>query len=86
METRLLTTRIPLSLASNVDKWAIRLARSHEWILTQALTAWVDKEEAREQLTLDALADVAVGRVIDHRTVHEWAVSLSAKADVSRKA
>lgn len=42
----------------------------------QALVAWVDQEE-RRRLTLEALADVDAGRVIDHQAVQAWAQSLS---------
>lgn len=45
--------------------------------MKQALTAWVDQEEERHQLTLEALADVDARRLIDHATVMAWADSLS---------
>lgn len=35
----------------------------------QALAAWIDQEEERRRLTLEALADVDTGRVIDHQSV-----------------
>ena len=42
----------------------------------QALAAWVDQEE-RHGLTLQALADVDAGRVIDHLSIQVWADSLT---------
>jgi predicted transcriptional regulator len=56
---------------------AARLERSRGWIVKQALTAWIDQEEARSRLTRKAMADVDVGRVIEHQAVQAWADSLS---------
>jgi predicted transcriptional regulator len=77
METKVLTAHVPLPLAEKVDQLAARLERSREWIVKQALTAWIDQEEERRRLTLDALADVDAGRVIDHQAVQAWAESLA---------
>ena len=35
------------------------------------------QEEERNRLTIEALADVDAGQVIDHQTVQDWANSLS---------
>jgi predicted transcriptional regulator len=64
-------------LAEKIDQLAVRLERSRAWIIKQALSAWVDQEEERRRLTIEALADVEAGRVIDHLAVQEWAESLS---------
>lgn len=77
MTTKVLTTHVPLSLAEKVDQAAARLERSRGWIVKQALTAWIDQEEERRRLTLEALADVDAGHVIDHQAVQAWAESLS---------
>ena len=76
MTTRVLTAHIPAPLADKVDELAARLERSRAWIVKQALTAWVDQEEGRRRLTLEALADVDAGRVIDHQSMLAWADSL----------
>ena len=76
METKVMTAHIPLPLAKKVDRLAEQLERPRGWILKQALSAWVDQEEERHRLTLEALADVAAGRVIDHQAVQAWADSL----------
>lgn len=75
-ETRVVTAHVPLPLAEKVDELALRLERSKGWIVKQALSAWVDQEEERSRLTLEALADVDAGRVIDHQSVQAWADSL----------
>lgn len=76
METKVLTAHIPLPLADKVDQLAARLERSRGWIVKQALTTWVEQEEERRRLTLEALADVDAGHVIDHQIIQAWADSL----------
>lgn len=76
MTTKVLTAHIPLPLAEKVDQMAARLERSRGWIVKQALTAWIDQEEERRRLTIEALADVDAGQVIDHQSVQAWADSL----------
>lgn len=77
MATKVLTAHIPLPLAEKVDQLATRLERSRGWIVKQALSAWVGQEEERRRLTLEALADVDTGQVIDHQAVLDWAGSLA---------
>ncbi len=76
METKVLTAHVPLALAEKVDRLAARLERPRGWIVKQALAAWIDQEEERRRLTLEALADVDAGHVVDHREVQAWADSL----------
>ncbi|MDN5929393.1 MAG: ribbon-helix-helix domain-containing protein [Hyphomicrobiales bacterium] len=76
METKVLTAHVPLPLAEKVDEMAARLERPRGWIVKQALSAWIEQEEERRHLTLEALADVDAGRVIDHQAVAAWADSL----------
>jgi predicted transcriptional regulator len=77
MKTKVLTTHLPLPLADKVDAMAWRLDRSGGWIVRQALAAWVDLEEERHRMTLEALAEVDTGAVIDQAQVQAWADSLS---------
>lgn len=79
MSTKVLTAHVPLPLAKKIDQIAARLERPRGWIVKQALTAWVDQEEERRALTLEALADVDAARVIDHQAVQAWADSLESK-------
>lgn len=78
-DTKVLTAHLPLPLAEKIDRLASRLERSRGWIVKQALIAWVDQEEERSRLTLEAMADVDAGRVIDHQAVQAWADSLGAE-------
>ncbi|MFZ3287476.1 MAG: ribbon-helix-helix domain-containing protein [Telluria sp.] len=75
-ETKVLTAHVPLALADTVDLLTTRLERSRGWVAKQALSAWVDEEEARSRLTREAMADVKAGHVIDHPAVQAWADSL----------
>jgi predicted transcriptional regulator len=77
MTTRVMTAHVPVDLADKVDVMATRLDRSRGWIVKQALAAWVDQEEERHLMTLEALADVDAGRVIDQQAVRAWADSLN---------
>ena len=76
-KTRSVTAHVPVELAEKVDVMAERLERSKNWIVKQALTAWIEQEEERNRLTREALDDVDAGRVIDHQAVQAWADSLS---------
>lgn len=76
MNTRVMTAHVPAPLAEKVDQLAARKERSRGWIINKALSAWIEQEEERQRLTLEALADVDAGRVIDHQAVQEWAESL----------
>ena len=76
METKVVTAHIPLALADKIDDLAQRLERSKAWIVKQALTAWIELEEERRRLTLEALADVDAGNVINHQAIQAWADSL----------
>ncbi|MGH9519312.1 MAG: CopG family ribbon-helix-helix protein [Terriglobales bacterium] len=78
-ETKVLTAHVPLLLADKVDAAAARLERSRGWVMKQALAAWVDQEEERHRLTLEALKDVDAGRVIEHQAIQAWADSLGTK-------
>lgn len=83
METKVITAHVPLPLANKVDSLANRLERSKAWIIKQALTAWVDQEEERHRLTLEAMIDVNNNDVIDHQSVQAWAESLGTDAPLS---
>jgi predicted transcriptional regulator len=75
-KTRSVTAHVPVELAERVDEVADRLERSKNWIVKQALSAWLDQEDERSRLTREALLDVDAGQVLDHQTVEDWAASL----------
>jgi predicted transcriptional regulator len=79
METKVVTAHVPIELAAKVDAIAARRDRSRGWIMKQALSAWVEQEEQRYRLTLEALADVDAGRTVDHDDVEKWVESLDSE-------
>ena len=83
METKVLTAHVPIELAERVDETAARLERSRAWVVKQALTEWLLQEDERRRLTLEALADVEAGNVIDQDAVEAWAKSLSSDSPLS---
>jgi predicted transcriptional regulator len=72
METRTLTAQIPAELAEKVEELATALHRPEGSIVAEALSVWVQLEEVRHQLTLEGLADVDAGRVIDDAEIEAW--------------
>lgn len=73
MFTKVLTAHVPVPLVEKVDLIAARMDRSRGWVVKQALSAWIDQEELRRRMTLDAMTDVDAGHVIDHQSVQAWA-------------
>ena len=85
VETKVITTHLPLPLADKLDAMAAQLERSRGWIMKQALSAWVQLEEELSRLTREAMADVDAGRVVDHSVVRAWSDRLASQA-VGKKA
>lgn len=77
-DTRVMTAHVPLPLAEQVDQLAAKLERSRGWVVKQALAAYVDREAARYQMTLEGLADVDAKKGVSHQDVKAWAQALSA--------
>lgn len=84
MQTRVMTAHIPLDLAAKVDAAASRIERSRGWVVKQALVAWVNQEDERHRMTLEALADVDAGRIISDEAMETWADSLSSDTPLPR--
>ena len=76
-QTRVLTAHVPLLLAEKIDAAAERLERPKGWIIKQALMAWLDQEEDRKRLTLEAMEEVDQDNVVDHEAIMAWAESLN---------
>ena len=84
MDTKVMTAHVPIPLAEKIDLIATRLDRSRGWIIKQALTAWVNREEEHTRLTQEALDEVDAGNVIDDHLVQSWADSLSTDQPLSK--
>ncbi len=83
METQTVTAHVPKGLVAKVDRLAAKLDRPRGWVIKEALADWVAVEEQRHTLTLEALADVDAGRLIDHEAMTAWAASLSTEAPLA---
>jgi predicted transcriptional regulator len=70
MDTKVITTHLPLPLAERIDQMAAQLQRSRGWIMKQALQEWVDRAdpsngkglgfaEAQAKFEHDAKSDAA---------------------------
>jgi len=79
MSTKVLTAHVPLPLAKKVDKLAGRMERSRGWIVKEALTDWIEREERHHRLTLEGLAAIDAGDVYEHEDVKAWVKSLGTK-------
>ncbi|MCK6442757.1 CopG family ribbon-helix-helix protein [Elstera cyanobacteriorum] len=75
-ETRVLTAAIPAALADKLAIMAAERDQSPDAIVRQALSAWVEDEEERYRLTLEAIAQADAGLLVDHADVRAWAESL----------
>jgi len=73
---KIVTANIPEPLASKLDDVAALLGQPRDWIVNEALSDWIERENRRHELTLEAMADVDAGRTLDHETVKNWAKSL----------
>ncbi|MCZ8061833.1 ribbon-helix-helix protein, CopG family [Silanimonas sp.] len=52
-----------------------KLQRSRNWVINEAVREYVAKRAADDALwadTLEAIEDVAAGRVVDGEAVHRW--------------
>ena len=72
MATKVLTADLPEELANKVDELAAKLDRPKGSIVAEALSDWVKLEEVRHRLTLEGLADVDAGRLIDDAEIEAW--------------
>ena len=82
METTVLSAHIAQPLAAKVDRMAVQLKRSPDWIVEQALADWLAREEEYDRLTREGLASARAGNVVEHSVVLAWAEGLTAEPDV----
>lgn len=77
MNARVLRTEISETLAEEVDLLPRRLERSPQWIVEQALGAFIDREARQRELTLEGMADVDAGRFVDQADIDAWVEGLA---------
>jgi predicted transcriptional regulator len=76
METKMLAAHIPLPLAGRLDETAAQLGISRDVIVSEAIAAWLDREEGRRLLAFRAIAGASALVVVERHRVTDWADSL----------
>jgi len=69
------TVRLQAEVEQHLEAIANRLHRSKGWVINQALSEYIEKqqlEQERWQQTLEAMESAAQGKVVDGNEVHEW--------------
>ena len=69
------TVRLQADVERHLETIAARLHRSKGWIINQALSEYIEKqqrEQERWQQTLEAMESAAQGKVVDASEVHSW--------------
>lgn len=69
------TVRLKTEVEKHLEAIANRLHRSKGWVINQALSEYIEKqqlEQARWQQTLEAMESAAQGKVVDATDVHNW--------------
>ena len=67
--------RLQSDLENSLDQLAAKLSRSKNWIINEALKAYIltqQQDEQRWKETLSAVASVQAGKVVDGDKVHAW--------------
>lgn len=76
VHTKVLTVEVPAPLADQIGRLAVRQDRSQDAVVREALTAWADREERRRTLTIEGIADVDAGRLVEQAAMETWAEGL----------
>ncbi|MYN06929.1 CopG family ribbon-helix-helix protein [Pseudoduganella aquatica] len=71
------TVRIPQPLAERISALASSSQIPVDSIVEQALVLWAEREDRIYQMTLEGLADVDAGRVVDHSVIKAWVEGLN---------
>lgn len=69
------TVRLQADVEQHLQAIADRLHRSKGWVINQALSEYIEKqqlEQARWKQTLEAMESAAQGKVVDASEVHGW--------------
>ncbi|PAU76458.1 CopG family ribbon-helix-helix protein [Halomonas salipaludis] len=69
------TVRLQAEVEHHLEEIASRLQRSKGWVINQALTEYIEKEQREQERwrqTLEAMESAAHGRVVDADDVHRW--------------
>ena len=76
------TVRLQAEVERHLEAIASRLQRSKGWVINQALSEYIEKqqlEQERWKQTLEAMESAAQGKVVDASDVHSWLDSWGTK-------
>jgi len=76
METKMLKAHIPLPLAERLQDVATHLGIEPSAIVSEAVAAWLERQEERRLLDLRSLAGANAIFVVETHRVTDWADSL----------
>lgn len=69
------TVRLQAEVERHLETIAGRLHRSKGWVINQALSEYIEKQQREQERwlqTLDAMESAAQGKVVDASDVHGW--------------
>jgi len=69
------TVRLQAEVEQHLETIAGRLHRSKGWVINQALSEYIEKqqrEQERWQQTLEAMESATQGKMVDASEVHSW--------------
>jgi len=78
------TVRLQAEVEKHLESIAGRLHRSKGWVINQALSEYIAKqqlEQERWKQTLEAMESAAQGKVVDASEVHGWLNSWGAESE-----
>lgn len=69
------TVRLQNEIEDQLDTLAKKLKRSKGWVINEALSEYLSKQEREQERwkqTLAAMESVAQGKIVDGNEVHDW--------------
>ncbi|KAF7597662.1 MAG: CopG family transcriptional regulator [Candidatus Dactylopiibacterium carminicum] len=66
------TVSISDKLAERLEAAAGSFNRTPDSVVSEALQAWLDREDRRMRETIEAIEDAAAGNVVSHEAVSAW--------------
>ena len=82
--TKVVTAHLPEDLAERLDDYAAGNERSRGWVVKRALQHWLDWEDEKLRLSLEALEESDRSGTIPHEEVVAYFKSLSGDAPIKR--
>jgi predicted transcriptional regulator len=70
--TKVVTAHLPEELAGRLDRHAADTERSRAWVVKRALESYLDWEDEKDRLTLEALADADARGTIPHEEIVDY--------------